>query len=119
MVDKKQLEEIYKQNLENDIINAISKMKGIDLRKAFDIYYSSKLAEQISNDSYGIENMDAKEITHPLSKSLQGCSSNISIPARLIEEIISYSAPKYCASKKQKNMTAARKTELPNPVITA
>ena len=24
MVDKKQLEEIYKQNLENDIINAIS-----------------------------------------------------------------------------------------------
>ena len=66
-----------------------------------------------------IENIDAKEITHPLSKSLQGCSSNISIPARLIEEIISYSAPKYCASKKQKNMTAARKTELPNPVITA
>ena len=60
MVDKKQLEEVYKQNLENDIINAISEMKGIDLRKAFDIYYSSKLAEQISNDSYGIENMDAK-----------------------------------------------------------
>lgn len=28
---------------------------GIVLRKAFDIYYSSKLAEQISNDSYGIE----------------------------------------------------------------
>ena len=30
MVDKKQLEEVYKQNLENDIINAISKMKRID-----------------------------------------------------------------------------------------
>ena len=29
MVDKKQLEEVYKQNLENDIINAISEMKGI------------------------------------------------------------------------------------------
>ena len=55
MVDKKQLEEVYKQNLENDIISAISETKGIDLRKAFDIYYSSKLAEQISNDSYGIE----------------------------------------------------------------
>ena len=61
MVDKKQLEEVYKQNLENDIINAISEMKRIDLRKAFDIYYSSKFAEQISNNSYGIENMDAKE----------------------------------------------------------
>ena len=60
MVDKKQLEEVYKQNLENDIINAISEMKGIDLRKAFDIYYSSKLAEQISNDSYGIENIEVQ-----------------------------------------------------------
>ncbi len=62
----KQLEEFYKQNLENDIINAISEMKKIDLRKAFDIYYSSKLAEQISNDSYGIENMDAKYLAEDL-----------------------------------------------------
>ena len=66
MVDKKTLEEVYKQNLENDIINAISEIKGIDLRKAFDIYYSSKLTEQISNGSYGIENMDAKYLTEDL-----------------------------------------------------
>ena len=66
MVDKKQQEEDYKQNQENDIINAISEMKGIDLRKAFDIYYSSKLAEQILNDSYGIENMDAKYLAEDL-----------------------------------------------------
>ena len=66
MVDKKALEKVYKQNLENDIINAISEMKGIELRKAFDIYYSSKLAEQISNDSYGIENMDAKYLAEDL-----------------------------------------------------
>ena len=39
---------------------------GFDLRKAFDIYYSSKLAEQISNDSYGIENMDAKYLAEDL-----------------------------------------------------
>ena len=32
MVDKKALEKVYKQNLENDIINAISEMKGIELR---------------------------------------------------------------------------------------
>ncbi len=66
MVDKTQLEEVYKQYLENDIINEISKIKGIDLRKAFDIYYSSKLAEQISNDRYGIENMDAKYLAEYL-----------------------------------------------------
>ena len=69
MVDKKQLEEVYKQNLENDIIDTLSKMKGIDLRKAFDIYYSSKLAEQISNDSYGIENMDAKYLADSLRRT--------------------------------------------------
>ena len=66
MIDKKQLEEVYKQNLENDIISAISQMKRVDLRKAFDIYYSSKLAEQIANDSYGIENMDAKYLAEDL-----------------------------------------------------
>ena len=66
MTNRKQLEEIYKQNLENDIINVISEIKGIDLRKAFDIYYSSKLAEQIENGSYGIENMDAKYLAEDL-----------------------------------------------------
>ncbi len=66
MVDKNQLEEFYKQNLENDIINAIVEMKGIDLRKAFDIYYSSRLAEQIENDSFGIENVDAKYLAEDL-----------------------------------------------------
>ena len=47
-------------------INVISQINEIDLRKAFDIYYSSKLAEQISNDSYGIENMDAKYLAEDL-----------------------------------------------------
>ena len=54
------------EDLENDIINAISEIKGIDLRKAFDIYYSSRLSEQILNDSYGIENMDAKYLAEDL-----------------------------------------------------
>ena len=44
MVDKKQLEDFYKENLEEDIIDEISKMKCIELRNACDIYYSSKLA---------------------------------------------------------------------------
>lgn len=71
MVNREQLEEVYKQNLENDIINTISEIKKIDLRKAFDIYYSSKLVEQISNDSYGIENMDAKYLAEDLIENEQ------------------------------------------------
>lgn len=66
MVDKKQLEAVYKQNLENDIICEISEIKGIDLRKALDIYYSSKLAEQISEGKYGIENMSPKYLAEDL-----------------------------------------------------
>lgn len=66
MVDKKQLAKIYKQNLENDIILNIAKMKGIEIREAFDIYYSSKLAGQIANGECGIENMDAKYLAEDL-----------------------------------------------------
>ena len=66
MVDRKEISEVYKQNLENDIIKAIADMKNLELRKAFDIYYSSKLAAQIANGTYGIENMDAKYLAEDL-----------------------------------------------------
>lgn len=66
MTDRTQLSEIYKQNLENDIIKALADLKQIELRKAFDIYYSSKLAGQIADGSYGIENMDAKYLAEDL-----------------------------------------------------
>ncbi|MDE7444726.1 MAG: hypothetical protein K2N15_03330 [Lachnospiraceae bacterium] len=66
MVDRKQISEIYRQNLENDIIKAIADIKQLNLRKAFDIYYSSKLAGQIANGSYGIENLDAKYLAEDL-----------------------------------------------------
>ena len=51
---------------DDDIINAVSEIKGIELRKAFDIYYSSKLAEQIEKGRYGIENMDARYLAEDL-----------------------------------------------------
>lgn len=66
MADLKQMEDIYKQNLENDIIKAIAKIKGIELRKAIDIYYSSKLASQVADGTCGIENMDAKYLAEDL-----------------------------------------------------
>ena len=66
MTDKKLLLEIYKQNLENDIILYVAKQKKIEIRKAFDIYYSSRLAEQIANGEFGIENMDAKYLAEDL-----------------------------------------------------
>ncbi len=66
MIDKEQISIIYKQHLETDIIKHISKLKGIELREAFDIYYSSKLAEQISQGACGMENLDAKYLAEDL-----------------------------------------------------
>jgi hypothetical protein len=66
MTDKENLELFYKQNLENDIINAVSEEKGITIRVAFDIYYSSKLARQIESGECGIENMNAKYLAEDL-----------------------------------------------------
>ena len=57
--------------MENDIINILAEEKGMELRKAFDIYYSSKMAEQIANDRYGIENMDARYLAEDLIENEQ------------------------------------------------
>lgn len=66
MIDSKQMDTIYKQNLESDIIKEIAKLKGIELRCAIGIYYSSKLASQIAAGNCGIENMDAKYLAEDL-----------------------------------------------------
>lgn len=44
----------------------IAKMKKINLRKAFDIYYSSKLTGQIADGTYGIENMATQYLAEDL-----------------------------------------------------
>ncbi len=72
MVDRTQLTDIYKQNLENDIIKAIADIKQLELRKAFDLYYSSNLANQIADGTYGIENMDAKYLAEDLIENEPG-----------------------------------------------
>ena len=69
MINKTDLNEIYKQNLEEDIIDYLSKTKKIDLRKAMDIYYHSKLAEQITQGLYGIENCDYRRLAEDLMEN--------------------------------------------------
>ncbi|MBP5672883.1 MAG: hypothetical protein J6X49_10865 [Victivallales bacterium] len=60
MTDYKDLVAVYRQNLEEDIIMRLAELKSIDLRKAMDIYYKSRLARQIRAGLYGIDNMDAR-----------------------------------------------------------
>ena len=66
MRNKKNIDYIYKQNLEESIIEYLSREKNLELRKAMDIYYHSRLAKQIEQGAYGIENMDYKYLVQDL-----------------------------------------------------
>ena len=63
---KHDLDVIYKQNLETSIIEYLARQNGISQRKAMDIYYNSKLSEQIQQGKYGIENLDYKYLAEDL-----------------------------------------------------
>ena len=66
MRNKQNIDYIYKQNLEESIIEYLSREKNLELRKAMDIYYHSRLAKQIEQGTYGIENMDYKYLAQDL-----------------------------------------------------
>lgn len=65
-MNKAELEVLYKQNLEESIIEYLAEIKKLDLRQAMDIYYKSKLSEQIAQGVWGIENMDYKYLAEDL-----------------------------------------------------
>lgn len=61
-----ELDNIYKQNLETNIIEYLAKTLDIDLRDAMEKYYSSKLAKQIESGENGIDNLDYKYLVEDL-----------------------------------------------------
>lgn len=65
-MDDKDINLVYKQNLENDIICYLAEMCGRDIREMTDVYFSSKLALQIEQGLYGIDNMDYKYLANDL-----------------------------------------------------
>ena len=66
MRNKENIDFIYKQNLEESIIEYLAGEKNLELRHAMDIYYQSRLAKQIEQGTYGIENMDYKYLAQDL-----------------------------------------------------
>lgn len=65
-VNQQDLEEVYLQSLEDEIIENIAKIKHLDLRTAMDIYYHSQLAKQISEGTYGIQYLSANYLANDL-----------------------------------------------------
>lgn len=52
--------------MEESIIEYLSKERNLELRQAMDIYYHSRLAKEIEQGTYVIENMDYKYLTQDL-----------------------------------------------------
>lgn len=77
MRSKKDIDYVYKQNLEESIIEYLSKEKKLELRQAMDIYYQSRLAKQIEQGTYGIENMDYKYLTQDLIENEPGLFEDV------------------------------------------
>lgn len=65
----------YKERLEERIIAYLSETKGIPLEKAMDAYYRSRLAGQIAQGHYGIENMDYKYLAGDILENEPGLFS--------------------------------------------
>ena len=66
MVDGETLEKIYQENLEENLISYLAKIRNISLYDAMDIYYKSRLSDKISQGRYGIQYLDHKVLTQIL-----------------------------------------------------
>ncbi len=65
-MDENVLEQVYQENLEEQIISHLASLKDIPLEKAMDIYYGSRLANLISRGENGIQYLDYKVLTQIL-----------------------------------------------------
>ena len=54
-----ELENIYTEHLEEDIVLQLSKKNNVSLEKAMQIYYQSKLANWIHSGEFGVQYLDS------------------------------------------------------------
>ncbi len=86
MIDEQVMEKVYRERLDENIISQIAEMKGLDLNKAMDIYYNSKLADRISKGLYGIQYLDYRNLTQLLIDTEPEAFED-TIPQKVLEEI--------------------------------
>lgn len=68
-MDGEALERVYQENLEERIIAGLSDVRGISLEAAMDVYYHSKLADQIHQGVEGIQYLDFKVLVQILCET--------------------------------------------------
>lgn len=65
------VENSHKERLEEKIIIfCLADRKGLELEKAMDIYYNSRLASLIESGAYGIKYLDFRVLTDELEKEI-------------------------------------------------
>ncbi len=65
-----ELENIYREHLEEDIIFCLSERRNISLDEAMKYYYTSKLANRIHEDKFGIRYLDYTILTDLLENEI-------------------------------------------------
>lgn len=68
---ERELENFYREHLEEDIIFCLSERRNIPSEKAMELYYNSKLADRIHDGEYGIQYLDYSVLTDILEKELE------------------------------------------------
>ena len=58
--------DIYRERLEERIIAYLAQTKGMTINEAMDCYYRSRLARQINEGAFGIDNLDYKYLAEDL-----------------------------------------------------
>ena len=62
----KKIDMIYIQSLETNLIAYLAACLQIDNREAMNIYYKSKLCQQIQANTYGLQYLDYKNLAEDL-----------------------------------------------------
>ena len=76
-MNDRELENFYREHLEEDIIFTLSERRNISAEEAMKLYYSSKLADRIYDGEFGVQYLDPAVLTDMLEEEL-GNSSGIS-----------------------------------------
>ena len=68
-MDDAVLEKIYQEKLEERIIATLAEKHGISLEEAMNVYYNSKLADQIHRGVEGVQYLDHKVLVQILEET--------------------------------------------------
>ena len=67
---ERELENFYREHLEESIIFCLSERRNIPYEKAMEFYYNSKLADRIHDGEYGVQYLDHSVLTDFLEQEL-------------------------------------------------